>query len=104
MKTENSKTNMSIKKIEKKQPQVDVREERYFLVDFTLAYLKDGTRSIINDTVGLGAVKGYPNKTAFSDLVAKAYGITEESGCTDIGVFGIRPWTLSKEDYEDFTN
>lgn len=99
-----SESTMSIQQIKKSENSEKPKVARYFLVDFTISFKRpDGTNGILNDTVGLGKLYNYPSKIEFTEQIQVAYGITQDKGFSEIVVYGIRPWTISEQDYLDFT-
>ena len=94
-------TSTIIEKIDKPKP--IRKKKRYFIVDFVIQWSVNGNRGIITDSVKAGPVDTYPNKNAIVEQLPTVYGVTAIEGVSDIQVSNIRPWELTKADFEEFT-
>ena len=44
----------------------------------------------------------FPQRKALAAELPGVFGVTEEAGCTDIGVYNIRVWELPEADFNSF--
>lgn len=102
-KSASTKKKLDIQPIVKPESKQGPTPKRWFLVDFHIRFTRnDGTTGMISDTAGLGKLDAYPSKIGLAQSLPGAYGISEENA-KDIVVYGIHPWTLSEQDYLDYT-